>query len=311
MKRYLPGVLASAPVVLGLGLALLLEQGVLPNLLLLGTFQVDLAGLAFWSGVLLSLVAWGVLALQRWANHRVVRAREAVRDAQQAAHRRFLWRLDHEMKNPLTIIRVGVTNLQDSPDLAPEQARSLARVAEQANRLQELVRDLRMLADLEECDLEQAPVDLQEVLKEAIALACSAPEQSGREVALNLQQVPWPVATVWGDRDLLVLAFRNLLDNALKFTTADDSVEVRAIEDGDMAVVEVADSGPGIPPDELPHIFEELYRGRNARHVPGSGLGLALVQRVVTLHGGKITVRSRVGQGTVVTVRLLLAPEGE
>ena len=121
--------------------------------------------------------------------------------------------------------------------------------------------------------------------------------------------MPWPVAPVSGDHDLLVLAFRNLLDNALKFTRVSDQIEVRATEDGRMAVVEVADTGPGIPSEDLPHIFEELYRGHNAQDIPGSGLGLALVQRIVELHGGEISVRSREGQGTVVTVRLPLAPE--
>ncbi|MBO9361169.1 MAG: sensor histidine kinase [Thermoflexus sp.] len=106
-----------------------------------------------------------------------------------------------------------------------------------------------------------------------------------------------------------MVVFRNLLDNALKFTRAGDRVEVRVMEDGEWAVVEVADTGPGIPAEELPHIFEELYRGSNARGIPGSGLGLALVQRIVALHGGEVTVRSREGQGTVVRVRLPLAPE--
>ena len=97
------------------------------------------------------------------------------------------------------------------------------------------------------------------------------------------------------------------MENALKFTAADDQVEVRATDDGRQAVVEVADTGPGIAPDELPHIFDELFRGQNARELPGSGLGLALVKRIVSLHGGRIDVRSRIDQGTVVRVSLPLA----
>lgn len=310
MKRYLPGVLATGPAALGLGLASLLAQDVLPNLLLLGTYQVDLAGLATGAGMLLSLAAWGGLGLRWWANRRVAQARAAERDTYTAAHRRFLRRLDHELKNPLTIIRLGVANLQDRLARQSEQTDSLARVAEQVNRLQTLVEVLRRLAELGELELERAPVDLQVVLEEALALACDADVRTAREVDVRMQQVPWPIGPVSGDHDLLVLAFRNVLDNALKFTAAGDQVEVRATEDGPMAVVEVADTGPGIPPEELPHIFEELYRGRNARDIPGSGLGLALVQRIVVLHDGKVTVRSRVGQGTLVMVRLPLVPEG-
>jgi two-component system OmpR family sensor kinase len=106
------------------------------------------------------------------------------------------------------------------------------------------------------------------------------------------------------DRDLLYLAVYNLLDNALKFTRPGDTVEVRAFEDGASVVIEVADTGPGIPEDELPHVWEELYRGQGARAAPGSGLGLALVRAIVELHGGQINLRSRAGQGTVFTVRL-------
>jgi signal transduction histidine kinase len=82
---------------------------------------------------------------------------------------------------------------------------------------------------------------------------------------------------------------------------------VRALEDGSSVVVEVADTGPGIPADELPHVWEELYRGKGARGVQGSGLGLALVRAIVERHGGSVSLRSRVDQGTVVTARLPLS----
>jgi two-component system OmpR family sensor kinase len=103
---------------------------------------------------------------------------------------------------------------------------------------------------------------------------------------------------------LLFLTVHNLVDNALKFTAPGDTVEVRAFEDDTTVVVEVADTGPGIPEEELPHVWEELYRGHGARGVQGSGLGLALVQAIVERHGGQIGLRSRVGQGTVFTLRL-------
>jgi signal transduction histidine kinase len=111
---------------------------------------------------------------------------------------------------------------------------------------------------------------------------------------------------VTGDRDLLVLAVYNLVDNALKFTSAKEPVEVRALDEGKDIVVEVADSGAGISSEDLPKIFEELYRGSNAHSTDGSGLGLALVNRIVTLHGGQVQVRSRQEEprGTVFTLRL-------
>jgi two-component system OmpR family sensor kinase len=117
-------------------------------------------------------------------------------------------------------------------------------------------------------------------------------------------QAPWPLPQVPGDNDLLLLALHNLLDNALKFSRKGDTIEVRAFEDGQSVVVEVADTGPGVPAGELPHVWEELYRGVGARGVPGSGLGLALVRAIVERHGGQVSVRSREGQGTVFGVRL-------
>ncbi|WP_376789648.1 sensor histidine kinase [Thermoflexus sp.] len=307
MRRYLAVGLASGPALLGLGLSVLLAREVVPNLVLVGTFQADLAALAAGTGVLLSLGGWGVLGLRAWVQRERARVRAAERERHATAHRRFLRRLDHELKNPLAIIHLGVANLQDRLVSSSEEADSLARVAEQVRRLETLVAELRRLAELEELALEGERVDLQVVLEEAIALACETEGATARQVDVHVQHVPWPVAPVWGDRDLLVVAFRNLLDNALKFTRAGDPVEVRVREEERWAVVEVADGGPGIPAEELPHIFEELYRGSNARDIPGSGLGLALVQRIVALHGGEIQVRSREGQGTVVTVRLPLA----
>jgi two-component system OmpR family sensor kinase len=123
---------------------------------------------------------------------------------------------------------------------------------------------------------------------------------------LLISKIPSPFPLVTGDRDLLALAVYNLIENALKFTSGEEAVEVRALEDGRAIVVEVADSGPGIPDEELSKIFEELYRGANARGIEGSGLGLALAQRIVELHGGQIMVRSsQTGpRGTVFTIRL-------
>jgi two-component system OmpR family sensor kinase len=99
------------------------------------------------------------------------------------------------------------------------------------------------------------------------------------------------------------------VENAGKFTRPDDAIEVRAFEDDRWIVVEVADTGPGIPEQDRPYIFEELYRGDNARAVEGSGLGLTLVRAVARHHGGRVTVRSREGQGTAFTLRLPRSPD--
>ncbi len=306
--RWWPSLAAfGLPVLLGLGAAWLLQAGFLPNYLFVGRYRADLAALVSFGGLMIGLLIGLAVSVRRWADGRIARALGAEQLTEAASRRRFLQRLDHELKNPLTVIRLGLTNLQQQPALGGDL--SLARIGQQAQRLQKLVKDLRALAELEERGLEKIAVPLAGVLDEAVELAHSAPDRADRVVDVNVQQVPWPLPPVLGDRDLLVVLFSNLLDNAFKFTPAGGRVEVRATEDSRLAVVEVADNGLGIPAADLDHIYEELYRGENVRETPGSGLGLALVQRIVTLHHGLIAIRSREGQGTVVTVRLPLATE--
>jgi two-component system OmpR family sensor kinase len=239
-----------------------------------------------------------------WRAERRLQRALARREAQVAEdRRRFLQRLDHELKNPLTAIRSGLANLAwlSSTDARQE---TLESVNAQALRLSRLASDLRKLAELEVRPLESGPVDIGPLLEDVMAVARERPEAGQRQLLLSLPQAPWPLPVVAGDQDLLFLALHNLVDNALKFSAPGDTVEIRAFEDGARLVIEVADTGPGIPKDEVPHVWEELYRGQGGRGVPGSGLGLALVQAIVQRHGGQVGLRSRPGQGTVFSIRL-------
>ena len=301
MRRWWLWLAALAPFILGLGLGLLLQSGRLPNPVL--WFEADLGTILLLVGLLLSGGAVGVVALGARAGRRLRQAVSEEREEAAEAHRRFVRRLDHELKNPLTAMRIGLANLADTPP-APEQREVLASLETQAERLGRLVADLRKLIELEARPLERAPVDVGELLEEATELARQQSAAAERHLSLSVPQAPWPLPPVSGDRDLLFLAIYNLLDNALKFSRDGDRLEIRAFEDGTTIVVEVADTGPGVPDEELPHIFEELYRGQDARGVEGSGLGLALVRAVVEQHGGRAAVRSRPGQGTVLTLRL-------
>jgi two-component system OmpR family sensor kinase len=307
MRRFLPSLIAALmPGAVGVLWALLLQTGAFANLIFVGNYRFDLAALVSRAGLLITLLLLGVFAVGWQLDRLAVRERELEQRLQEDANRRFLRRLDHELKNPLTIIRLGVVNLQQSSNLSETQQTSLERVGQQVQRLQTLIEDLRWLTELEERRLEQSIVNLGEVLEEAVALVSDLPGKSRRRIDLSLQQAPWPLGVVRGDRDLLIIAFRNLLDNALKYTEPDGQVEVRATDDGNNAVIDVADTGPGIPEEDLPHIFEELYRGQQAKRVEGSGLGLTLVHKIITLQGGEITVRSRETHGTVMSVRLPL-----
>jgi two-component system OmpR family sensor kinase len=294
--------LALIPLAVGLVIgSLMLNVDVIPNPIL--SARVDTGSLALVAGILLSLLLGVGLALWEWrasaCQQQLVNARtQAVEE-----RRRFLRRLDHELKNPLTAIRAGLANMANG---STEDVRRevLTSVEAQVLRLSQLTADLRKLAELETRKLDCLPVDVAELLREAAALAEEQPEAEERQLVVVLPQAPWPVPDIAGDWDLIFLATFNLLDNALKFTRPGDTVEVRAFDDRAFVVVEVADTGPGIPEGELPCVWEELYRGQGARGVAGSGLGLALSRTIVERHGGEMRLRSRLGQGTVVSMRL-------
>ena len=261
--------------------------------------------------VMAGLLAAALVAVVGLARRRAVAAREAaVRQvAGEAAQDRlrFFMRLDHELKNPLTAIRAGLANIEQAGGLvlaSAGTAAALASVSMQADRIARLVSDLRKLADLETQQIETAPVDLTGLLDEVAEAVAEIPAARERIIRVTVPRAPWPLPLVEGDRDLLFIAVQNLVANAIKFSAPGDTVEVRASEDGDALLLEVADTGAGIPADEIGQVWQELARGRAARSLPGTGIGLALVRVIVVRHGGQVAIRSRVGQGTVVSIRL-------
>jgi two-component system OmpR family sensor kinase len=307
MKRFVWLLVAFVPLGTGLVVGRLFETGTLENRVIVARYAWDLARIASVVGAL-STVLTLVSLTSVWLRQRtLVRIRQAEQLAQAANRRQFLRRLDHELKNPLTIIRLGVSNLQDSAECTAGQASSLQRIGNQAERLQKLIEDLRWLAELEQQRLEQQPLDVRALIDDVVE--SSAPDMRDHTLDVQTQEVPWPVGKIRGDRDLLAAALRNVVGNALKYTTDIGHVTIRATDDGRQVTIEVADNGIGIPDDEIEHVFEELYRGQNAKQVPGSGMGLALVRKIVALHGGNIDIRSREGQGSVVTLRLPLATD--
>jgi two-component system, OmpR family, sensor kinase len=302
-KTWFYLLLLSLPLLLG-ALASALAQASWDPVPLL-VFRIDIGMVAFVFGLFLSLLlaafAAGLRSKERQAERAIAESQRQIEEGRI----RFLRRLDHEIKNPLTALRAALVNVRECKT-EDERQRAIGNAGRAVGNMIRLLADLRKLSDLGERPLERLPVEVPELLQEMVDAAKSLPAYQGREVNLLISKVPSPFPPVTGDRDLLALAVYNLVENALKFTSGEEAVEVRALEDGRAIVIEIADSGPGIPPDELSKIFEELYRGVNARGIEGSGLGLALAQRIVELHGGQIEVRSRQEdpRGTVFTVRL-------
>ena len=297
--KYARWLVTLAPGILGVGLALYFFLSYDTSHDHIVYLRADLGVLSLIFGLGLTALAALIFGLLDWAE----RTRQATITSAAEERPRFLRRLDHELKNPLPAIRAGLANLTESPsDAARREA--LASVEAQALRLSRLSADLRKLAELEVRLVERSPVDVPALLHEAFSMAQEQPGADERHLNLSIPQAPWPLPKIQGDPDLLLLAVHNLMDNALKFTRPGDTLELHAFEDGAEIVIEVADTGPGIPGDETPHVWEELYRGDAARGVPGSGLGLALVRAIIDRHHGQLDLRSRVDQGTVVTIRL-------
>ncbi len=299
--RFFKWLAIIAPAVAGLILDILITRG-LPTIPIL-YMRADVGVFLLLAGLILTFVCAGGTLFYDWSEHRLDTQAHEMHEQANDERRRFLRRLDHELKNPLTAIRAGLANISEGTS-APSRQEALTSVETQALRLSRLAADLRKLAELETRPVEHVPVDMANMLEEVINVAKDGPEAVDRKLTLTLPKAPWPLPKISGDQDLLFLALHNLLDNAVKFTRPGDTIEVRAIEDGLTVVIEIADTGPGIAEEDIPHVWEELYRGQGARGVPGSGLGLALVRAIAERHNGQVSLRSRAGMGTVFTLKL-------
>ncbi len=214
--------------------------------------------------------------------------------------------VSHELRTPLTSI-VGYTELlMDLPaqDLSPTARRLLDVVARNATRELRLVDDLLTLAFLgqDQMPVVLGPVDLGQVVR----AAAEAGEGQARRRGLTVEVDVAGVAPVRGDVERLAQVVDNLLANAVKFTPSGGRVDLRVLDGGDAAVLEVADTGPGVPPDDLERIFDRLYRTADAvsAHVPGAGLGLPIVRAIIEAHGGVVEAFSTPGNGTLVRARV-------
>ena len=212
----------------------------------------------------------------------------------------------HELRTPLTILKGELEVALGTATVDGGTHRTFASCLEEVDRLISLVEDLLFLAraDAGMAERPQAPVDLVDVIEDAEPALHALGERAGVDVTVATT----PGLIVRGSMPQLLRIVLNLVDNAIKFTPRGGRVDVVLRPDGDHAVLEVRDTGPGIAPEDLPHLFERFYRGDPAHGRGGTGLGLALVQSLVEVHDGEIAVDSVPGRGCVVRVRLPRAP---
>ncbi|HEU4355076.1 MAG TPA: ATP-binding protein [Actinomycetota bacterium] len=220
-------------------------------------------------------------------------------ERQEALRRQLVREVAHEVRTPLTILRGTTEGLVDGvlePD--PETLRSLH---EEVLRLTGLVGDLETLAaaDAAALRLDMRPVDVAEIAGAAVGLARGAAADAEVTLDASLRRAP-----VEGDPERLRQVVVNLLSNALRHTPAGGRIEVRTAATDGVATLEVLDTGPGIEPGDLPHIFERFYRGAGAEGGSGSGIGLAVAAELVAAHGGSIGARNRETGGAAFTVTL-------
>lgn len=234
----------------------------------------------------------------------------------QKSQRDFVANVSHELKTPLTSVQGFSQAILDGTANTPEAQKQAAQVIyDEAGRMHRMVLDLLDLARLDAgtLDLRRAPVDLPALLRNIAEKF--APQAQAAGVSIEVDSPVLPPVT--GDGDRLAQVFTNLVDNALKNTPAGGRISLRACLTGSAAVpgavsevqVEVADTGVGIPPEALPHIFERFYQADLSRpggEKHGTGLGLAIVKEIVGAHSGKIDVRSLLNAGSTFTVSLPL-----
>jgi two-component system phosphate regulon sensor histidine kinase PhoR len=223
--------------------------------------------------------------------------------------RDFVANASHELKTPVAAVRaLAETLLTALPD-DPEAGRRFAeRIARETERLDALAGDLLDLSRVERGALDVEPVDLVGLVKEVVGGYADRAEE--RHIKLSTEVEPG--VALRGDRAQLGLLLSNLIDNALRYTPAKGAVCVRLNAAESRAVLQVSDTGPGIPAGELSRVFERFYRvdKARARQTGGTGLGLAIVRHVAEAHGGTVRVDSELGRGSSFTVSLPLAGPG-
>ncbi len=212
----------------------------------------------------------------------------------------FAAQVAHELRTPLTILRSQVEGLRIGVlEPTPE---AMASLDEEVQRMSRLVADLQILgsADAAGFSLERVTMDLREIVDETVREFAGLFE--GSEIRLETRLEP---TQAWVDRVRVGQILSNLLSNALKFTPPGGLVRVELRDEDPWALLRVSDSGPGIPTDELPHVFDRFFRGRGSQP-SGSGIGLTVVRELALAHGGDVEVSSEPRSGATFTVRLPL-----
>jgi signal transduction histidine kinase len=224
-----------------------------------------------------------------------------------ASLRCFTADASHELKTPLMVLRAGVERALTHPGASPDVLPTLDETLAQINRMSEMVEGLLTLARADEgrAPLAVEDCDLRDIVADVAETAGILGDDAGVAVIAQFPDAP---VRVRADRQRIREMLLNLVTNAVKYTPSGGNIGLSLTEEHDHVTITVRDSGIGIAPGDLPHIFDRFWRADPARsrtgERPGTGLGLAITKWIVEAHGGSITVQSRPGRGTIFTVLL-------
>ena len=225
----------------------------------------------------------------------------------ESTRREFVSNVSHELRSPLASVSLMAETLEDGAIADEAVARDfLGRIRREVDRMNALVEDLLELARIESGREPEphAPVQLAPVMEEAVAQFRARAAQ--KRVRLE-HETPQHLPAVMADQNRIGQVLTNLLDNALKWTEAGGAIRLWAEEQATAVHVSVRDTGAGIAPEDLPHVFERFYKVDRARRDGGTGLGLSIVKHIVQMYGGEVSAQSRLGEGSTFSFTVPLA----
>ncbi|MGN1224827.1 MAG: sensor histidine kinase, partial [Ruminococcus sp.] len=221
----------------------------------------------------------------------------------------FFSNVSHEIKTPLAVIQSNAELLQRDHLSEEQQKECTGTILHATKRLSNLITNMLKLNKLEKQAIKSAP-HCYDVCKQLCACALQFEniwEKKNIEFEADLEDK----AMVEADEELLAIVWTNLLSNAMKFTPYGGTVTLTQTSDEESVTVSVSDTGCGMDADTMKHIFDKFYQGDTSHSTEGNGLGLALVQRILQLCDGIVTVKSEVGKGTIFTVKLPMSFRSE
>jgi two-component system, OmpR family, sensor histidine kinase SenX3 len=224
----------------------------------------------------------------------------------EAVRNDFVANVSHELKTPVGAISLLAEALEASPDDEATVRRFAARMHTESARLAALVQDIIELSRLQSKDAAQAGTDVD--ITSVIAEAVDRTRMPAQSKNITLAVGATSHAIVHGDKQQLVTALRNLIDNAVRYSPEHTQVGIGMLVSDDVVAVSISDQGDGMSPEDQDRVFERFYRvdAARSRHTGGTGLGLSIVKHIVSNHGGEVTLWSAPGTGSTFTVRLPL-----